>query len=404
MPELGDVSASSSFDALLASDDSTASEVESELFAESEGLLDEDTLRQLQEELSLEDLDIESEEIERILEEHEEEEDAISRSASPSGKREHQPVRAGAFRYRPAQQTERVIARSTEPADLELSTVDLSFASSLFDSDSFVLTDTTSFPSTASTPTVIETRRLARKARSGERTHPAEPRQTPSRATPDTMLSDGSISTISPRQPADTPIDHDWPTPGPAAVTTKAGSRRRYSPTCRESSAYGFRAARKQLSANVALQAAVMQSQRLKAELDRLAHELQSSVVNGYGKWHREPTALDTERSHRDWRPREVHETPRLLPRLSAQSSSSILSPDSSDSSPQIDMAETEPSHAPDTWLENRVVDALVRKYLRADMIHHLIKRIDNDPLLQPSYRMNIDVARVPASLRLVPC
>jgi hypothetical protein len=67
-------------------------------------------------------------------------------------------------------------------------------------------------------------------------------------------------------------------------------------------------------------------------------------------------------------------------------------------------MAETEPSHAPDTWLENRVVDALVRKYLRADMIHHLIKRIDNDPLLQPSYRMNIDVARVPASLRLVPC
>jgi hypothetical protein len=30
MPELGDVSASSSFDALLASDDSTVSEVESE--------------------------------------------------------------------------------------------------------------------------------------------------------------------------------------------------------------------------------------------------------------------------------------------------------------------------------------------------------------------------------------
>lgn len=388
-------SASNSFDEWLASDASTVAEEDSLLFADSDELLDEDTLRALEAELDLTNLDVDSEEIERLLDNAEEDglsdEDPALRS-KPVFRAAAREQSRGVADERLAQSVGGVERVVSDPSESDLSWID-----SLLGSESLSTTD--SFASPFSTTEAARTLGEApgRPWVQQRRRWSQWQRLPPLRAR-DRALSETSVSTISPVQPRDT---ERLLTPGTSVPSTRTGPQRWHSSMPMDRTALTTKSTFKPWGTRLRSHSPTAESRWWNAELDRLARDLQSSLVHEQEAATGVASRHSSDRPGTRWYTYEAQSTPRLLPRFSGDSLSSLASPSSMETDNVSPTEGNEMVSAEEMQLDKRVVDALVRKYLSPETIQRMIERLDSDPFLRPSYRMNVNVAQVPTLLRL---
>ncbi|KAF6000838.1 hypothetical protein F1559_001202 [Cyanidiococcus yangmingshanensis] len=316
-------SASNSFDEWLASDASTVAEEDSLLFADSDELLDEDTLRVLEAELDLTNLDVDSEEIERLLDNAEEDglsdEDPALRS---------KPV----FRAAPPEQIrgaadERLVrdVGDIERAVSDPSESDLSWIDSLLGSESLSTTD--SFASPFST---IEPAHALGEARERpwvqQRRRWSQWQRLPPLRVRDRALSETSVSTISPVQARDT---ERLLTPSTSVPSTRASPRRWHSSMPMDRTALTTKSTFKPWGTRLRSHSPTAESRWWNAELDRLARDLQSSLIHEQEAATGVASGHSSDRPGTRWYTHEAQSMPRLLPRFSGDSLSSLASPSS---------------------------------------------------------------------------